>query len=70
MDDYYACKKIGENLFRRKTNEVDIQCHISEDGKNIMINGSGDCLHHLVEDSAIFMNKIAGLLIGETHDKS
>jgi imidazoleglycerol phosphate dehydratase HisB len=55
---YYSFKKIKNNHFSRKTKEVEIEVSITNDGKNIILNGKGDLGHHLIEDSYILLKKV------------
>ena len=56
---YYSYKWLRKNTLCRRTREVNITLQISGDGKEITIRGVGDCEHHLIEDLAIVVNKLA-----------
>jgi imidazoleglycerol phosphate dehydratase HisB len=61
-DELTSCREIRPNVFVRKTNEVSIKVIIEmkpTGGSVITLSGHGDCEHHLVEDTAILLNKIA-----------
>ncbi len=63
--EYYAIKWHTDECASRKTKEVDLICKISSDGKSIVLSGTADLRHHLVEDSAILLKKMCDHLNGE-----
>lgn len=67
--DFHAIKWVDENTATRFTHEVDLKCEIiKEPGKvGIRLVGVADCEHHLVEDSAILLKKIAEIKCGGGH---
>lgn len=67
MSEVYAIKWLDENTAARKTNEVSIVCRILDSGKSIELKGVADCEHHLVEDSAILLKKMAEVKCGMGH---
>jgi hypothetical protein len=66
-EDYHAIRWLSPKIATRKTREVEINATITDDGKGILVSGRGDCMHHLVEDTAILMRKMAAKLCGEGH---
>lgn len=66
MTDYHAIRWNGKTA-TRKTREVNLSCQILDGGKRIMLDGTADCEHHLVEDSAILLKKMAETICGEGH---
>jgi hypothetical protein len=64
MEKYFSCKEISQNKYRRKTKEVDIILDIDKDNCCISVKGSGDLLHHLIEDTAILTDIVAKKLNG------
>jgi len=62
--ELYSFKKDADGGFSRKTREVFIKVTISKTGKSLIMSGSGDNKHHLIEDCAILMNKVAGEICG------
>lgn len=66
-----GCKWLDKDTAIRRTNEVDLRCEIIKDstiffdkngerihGIAIMLTGTADCEHHLIEDAAIFLKKM------------
>lgn len=51
----------------RFTREVDLKCTILDDGKRILLEGTADLEHHLVEDAAILLKKMAEVKCGAGH---
>jgi hypothetical protein len=64
MEEYHAIKWVDENTATRYTKEVNLKCSILDNGKRIILEGVGDLQHHLIEDSAILMNKIMEVKCG------
>lgn len=79
--EYHSIKWNDKKTFAtRRTREVSLACKIIErgmflkDGESIpgitiRLVGTGDCTHHLVEDAAILLSKMAEELCGPGHDK-
>lgn len=67
MDDFHSIRWVTPNIATRLTREVSIRAEISNDGKKIVVEGTGDCEHHLVEDTAILLKKMAIVKCGEGH---
>lgn len=65
MSEYYAIRWADENCAERYTREVKMNCRIYDDGKSILLTGSGDCEHHLLEDAAILLKKMCDKKCGE-----
>jgi cell division protein ZapA (FtsZ GTPase activity inhibitor) len=62
---YYPIKwNAKKTIARRKTAEVDIICTIFDDGKSFLVSGTADCEHHLIEDAAILLKKMAEVKCG------
>lgn len=64
MSEYFSCKEITEDdrvarIFKRKTKEVVIRVVLYKNNR-ILLEGMGDCEHHLLEDSAILIKKVLG----------
>lgn len=66
---YHSIKWHGSCVATRLTKEVNIRAEISSNGKKIKIVGAGDCEHHLIEDTAILLNKMAEAKCGAGHDR-
>jgi hypothetical protein len=77
-DQYHSIKWIDENTATRRSKEVDIKCQVIKSGEfipgdgeepikgvTIKMTGTGDCVHHLVEDSAILLKKMCNKICGE-----
>jgi hypothetical protein len=64
MNDFHAIKWITHNIATRKTREVDLRCEILDGGKRILLQGTADLEHHLVEDAAILLKKMAEVKCG------
>lgn len=60
MKKYYSMKKISKSMFERNTKEVNIKVLLSNDEKSILVKGSGDCRHHVLEDTIILLKKLLG----------
>lgn len=43
----------------RVTKEVDLRCEIKDGGKEILLTGTADLEHHLIEDARILLSKMA-----------
>ena len=78
MSEYYAIKWIDENIAERRTREVLIRCTITKgdiflkdngpvEGFGIHLEGNADTEHHLVEDAAILLSKMAKVKCGADH---
>lgn len=67
MSEYHAIKWVDDNTATRKTREVDLKCSVSPDGKSIILTGTADLPHHLVEDSAILLKKMTEKFCGGNH---
>lgn len=67
MSEYHSIKWITPNAATRKTREVSLTCEISNEGKRILLIGTADCEHHLVEDAAILLKKMAQVKCGQSH---
>lgn len=78
--DYHACKWLDENTAIRRTREVDLKCEIIKGGEfkredgypfqkgwTIKLTGTADLEHHLVEDAAILLKKMAETKCGGGH---
>lgn len=63
-DEFYGIKWLTENTATRKTREVEITAFIFDNGKQLLLNGSGDLEHHLIEDAAILLRKMAEVKYG------
>ena len=64
---YYGIQWIEKGTCaERRTKEVHIRAKLSPYGKGFMlvVNSIGDCKHHLVEDSAILLSKMAEEICG------
>lgn len=68
MTDYHSIRWIDNNTATRHTKEVNLICKILDGGKRIEFTGTGDFEHHLIEDSAILMSKVASVKCGSGHD--
>jgi hypothetical protein len=66
MTELCSIKWITKNIAIRKTNEVEIRVEILDNGKRIVLHGTGDLEHHLIEDAAILLKKIAEVRCGHT----
>lgn len=64
---YHSIKWVTPKVATRLTKEVDLVCEISSDGRSISLRGTGDCEHHLVEDCAILLKKMAEIKCGPGH---
>lgn len=58
---------MDENTAIRVTREVHLKCQILDNGKRIILEGTADLEHHLVEDSAILLKRMAEVKCGEGH---
>ena len=65
--EYHSIKWLSDKIATRETKEVSLKCVIGDDGKSISLTGFGDFEHHLVEDSAILLKKIAEVKCGSGH---
>ncbi len=68
MREYHSIKWVNDNTATRYTKEVDLVCEISKDGRAILLRGTADLPHHLVEDSAILLKKMCFKFCGGGHD--
>lgn len=76
-NEYHAIKWIDNNTVSRRTREVDLICYIEsgsfeKDGEyikgvRIRLEGTADFEHHLIEDAAILLKKMAQIKCGEGH---
>lgn len=66
-EEYHSIKWLDENTATRCTKEVSLKCSITDNGTRIVISGTADLEHHLIEDSYIFLKKICADKIGEGH---
>lgn len=77
-NDYHSIRWITPNIATRITREVNIKCVITNDvpfnkdgsdinGWGIVITGTGDTEHHLVEDASILLKKICESKCGGWH---
>lgn len=68
-EEYHAIKWITPDIATRKTKEVDLKCEIINEGNRwgIRLVGVADLEHHLVEDSAILLKKMAEVKCGGGH---
>lgn len=66
-EEYYAIRWLDDNTAIRKTREVDLKCEILDGGTRILLSGTADLEHHLVEDSAILLKKMAEKKCGSDH---
>lgn len=66
--ELHSIKWLDENTAIRRTGEVDLKCEIIPgadcDPVRILLTGTGDLKHHLVEDSAILLKKMAEVICG------
>lgn len=62
-----SIKWLDDNTAIRITNEVRLQCKITDGGTSIVLTGTADLEHHLVEDSAILLKKMAQVKCGGGH---
>lgn len=77
MSEYFGCRWDGENSAERNTREVNIGITIEKDkfikdgepvdGFCLIITGTGDTEHHLVEDALILLKKFAEKKCGGFH---
>lgn len=67
MSEFFAIKWLDKNTAARKTREVDLKCEILDGGTRILLTGTADLEHHLVEDSAILLKKMAETKCGGGH---
>lgn len=58
-NDYHSIRWVTPDIATRKTKEVDLRCEITNGGTMISLSGFADLEHHLVEDSAILLKKMA-----------
>lgn len=65
--DYHGIRWIDDNTATRFTKEVDLKCCILDDGKKILLTGTADLEHHLVEDATILLKKMAEVKCGGGH---
>lgn len=67
--EYHAIKWVDENTATRETREVTLRCEIHDLGGRwaIKLTGFGDLEHHIVEDSAILLKKMAEVKCGGGH---
>lgn len=65
--EYHSIKWLDENTATRYTREVNLKCEILDGGTRILLTGTADLEHHLVEDSAILLKKMALTKCGEGH---
>ena len=65
--EYHSIKWLDNNTATRYTKEVNLKCEILDNGTRILLTGTADLQHHLVEDSAILLKKIAQVKCGEGH---
>lgn len=65
--EYHSIKWVNKNTATRYTKEVDLKCEILENGMRILLTGTADLEHHLVEDSAILLKKISEVKCGSEH---
>lgn len=68
MREFHAIKWVDENTATRYTKEVDLVCRILDGGTKIILEGTADLEHHLVEDSAILLKKMALKKCGDGHE--
>lgn len=66
-EDYHAIKWEDENTATRFTKEVNLRCSITDNGTRILLSGTADLEHHLVEDSAILLKKMCEKKCGGGH---
>lgn len=79
MSEYYGCKWLDPNTAVRRTREVDLKAEIIRGGEfikdgqpvndawTIKLSGTADTEHHLVEDAAILLKKMAETKCGGGH---
>lgn len=80
MTEYHSIKWISDNVATRKTREVDLKAVIcpkvqffkdngivEENGYAITVTGTADTEHHLIEDTAILLKKMAEVKCGGGH---
>lgn len=65
--EYHSIKWLDENTATRYTKEVNLKCEILDGGTRIYLTGTADLEHHLVEDSAILLKKMAEVKCGAGH---
>lgn len=78
--EYHAINWEDKNTATRRTREVDLKCEIIEGGMfykedgmsgqngwTIILRGTADHEHHLVEDAAILLKKMAEVKCGGGH---
>lgn len=66
--EYHAIKWRDKNTATRFTKEVDLVCEIKDNGRSILLTGTADLEHHLVEDSMILLKKMAEIKCGYGHE--
>lgn len=62
-----SIKWLDNNTAIRRTKEVELKCEILDGGKRILLTGTGDLEHHLVEDAYILLRKMALVKCGGDH---
>lgn len=76
--EYHPIKWLDDNTATRVTREVRLKCVILDkmkflkdgeiiDGVGIHLEGTGDNEHHIVEDAAILLKKMAEIKCGGGH---
>ena len=67
--ELHSIKWIDNNTATRLTNEVNLHCEIFDEGGlwSIKLLGTADHEHHLVEDAAILLKKMAEVKCGGGH---
>lgn len=66
-EDYHSIRWIDNNTATRYTKEVNLKCEILDGGTRILLTGTADLEHHLVEDSSILLKKMCEKKCGGGH---
>lgn len=65
--EYCSIKWIDKNTAIRVTREVNLRAEILDNGTRIIVSGTADLEHHLIEDTTILLKKMAEEKCGEGH---
>ena len=65
--EYHSIKWLDDNTATRYTKEVNLKCEILDGGKRILMTGTADLEHHLVEDASILLKKMCQVKCGGDH---